>query len=191
MGTADPVLRDLIQRVGVRDIEQSPGGFSALARSIIFQQISGAAGESIYRHTRQVAGTRGFPPPSWFLEAPTEKLRKGGLSPQKIAYLRDLAGRVVNRELDFPRLRSLEDEAVIAELTQVHGVGRWTAQMYLLFHLGRPNILPTGDLGVRKGVQRIYGYRTLPAERTVERHASKWQPYCSWASYYLWRSLET
>lgn len=190
LAAADPLLGKFIQRVGVRDIDQSPGGFPALARSIIFQQISGAAGTSILRRTREMARTRGFPSPAWFLQTPLADLRGAGLSPQKIGYLRDLAQRVAGGEIHFPRLRHLPDEEVIGELTRIHGVGRWTAQMYLLFHLGRPDVLPTGDLGVRKGVQRIYGYRSLPAERTVERHGAKWRPYCSWGSYYMWRSQE-
>lgn len=190
LSNVDPTLGRLIKQVGVHDILQSPGGFAALASAIIYQQISGAAGDSIYRKTCKAGGTGGFPKASWFVSAPTEKLRSAGLSPQKMGYLRDLSKRVVGGELNFAKLRYLDDEEVIEDLTRVHGVGRWTAQMYLLFHMGRPNVLPTGDLGVRKGVQRVYGYRSLPSEATVRRHGTKWDPYCSWGSYYMWRSLE-
>jgi DNA-3-methyladenine glycosylase II len=190
LDAADPILGKLIQRVGVHDIDWSPAGFSALARSIIFQQISWAAGNSICRRVREVAGKRGFPPATWFLQASTKELRKAGLSPQKTGYLRDLARRVVDGEIVFSRMRYLTDEEVIEELTRVHGIGRWTAQMYLLFNMRRPDVLPSGDLGVRKGVQRVYGYRSLPSEHTVQRHGERWHPYCSWGTYYMWRSLD-
>jgi DNA-3-methyladenine glycosylase II len=190
LGEADPKLKGLIWRVGVWDIDWSPGGFHALARAIIYQQISGAAGNSIYRKTRKVAGTRGFPPAQWFVGASDEQLRSGGLSPQKIGYLRDLSRRVVDGEIDFTRFRHLTDEKIIEELTEVKGIGRWTAQMYLLFHMRRPDVLPTGDLGLRKGVQRVYGYGSLPSEKTVLRHGNRWHPYCSWGTYYMWRSLD-
>ena len=186
----DPTLGAWIRRIGPCEIERSPGGFRALARAIIFQQVSGAAGTSIYRRVCTAGGRGSFPKASWFLEAPLETLRTSGLSPQKSTYLRDLAHRVDSGELDFDHLGALSDEEVIEELTQVHGVGRWTAQMYLLFHMGRPNVLPTGDLGVRKGVQRVYGYRSLPSEGTVRRHGRRWDPFCSLGSYYMWRSLE-
>jgi DNA-3-methyladenine glycosylase II len=190
LSAADPKLAELIGQVGVWDIDWSPGGFTALARSIIFQQISGAAGLSICRKTREVAGTKGFPPASWFLKASTDELRSGGLSPQKIGYLRDLSRRVVDGEITFSRLPSLPDDEVIEELSRVHGIGRWTAQMYLLFHMRRPDVLPTGDLGLRKGVRRVYGYRSLPSEQTVQRHGELWRPYRSWGTYYMWRSLD-
>jgi DNA-3-methyladenine glycosylase II len=160
-------------------------------RAIVFQQISGAAGDSILRRVRKAHGGRGFPKPEWFLGASTETLKAAGLSPQKRGYVTDLARHVSSGRLDFARLRQAPDEEVVESLTEVRGIGQWTAQMYLIFSLQRPDILPTGDLGVRKAVGRAWGFKTLPAERTVERIGRKWAPYRSHASFYLWQSLAT
>jgi DNA-3-methyladenine glycosylase II len=186
----DPVLGRLIRRVGVRPIPSQGGGFPALVRSIVYQQISGAAGRSITARLVRAAGGRSLPSPEWFRTASDETLRKAGLSPQKIGYLRDLAGRTIEGKLPFRRLRSLSDAEVTELLTAVRGIGEWTAQMYLIFSLGRPDVLPTADLGVRKGVQRVYGFGVLPRPRTIERLARRWEPYRSHGTHYMWRSLE-
>lgn len=190
LGRSDPVLAGLIRRVGIRAPPVRPSGFPALARAIVYQQISGAAGSAILRKIRQTAGTRGIPSPRWFLDSSDATLRGAGISPQKVRYLRDLASHVVDRRIDFHRFPSMTDEEITEHVTAVHGIGRWTAQMYLLFSLGRPDVLPTGDLGVRKAVRIEYGYRTLPSERTVARIGRRWAPWRSHATYYLWRSLE-
>lgn len=187
---SDPVMRSTIRRVGLRTLPVLPSGFPALARAIIYQQISGAAGTAILRKVQRTAGTRSMPPASWFLQASDRTLRSAGVSPQKMGYLRDLAAHVVDRRIDFHRFPRMSDEEITEHLTGVHGIGRWTAQMYLMFSLGRPDVLPTGDLGVRKAVRLAYGYRTMPAERTVERLGRAWAPWRSHASYYLWSSLE-
>ncbi|MCI4334667.1 MAG: DNA-3-methyladenine glycosylase 2 family protein [Thermoplasmata archaeon] len=187
---ADPVLGQVIRRVGVQAPPQSPGGFPALLRAIVFQQISGAAGASILRRVRAEYGGGRTPPARWFLEIPVERLRSAGLSPQKVGYVRDLAGQVASGELRFPELRRRPDAEVLERLTEVRGIGEWTAQMYLLFHLGRPDVLPTGDLGLRKAVQRVYRRRSLPKPDVVERIGRRWSPWRSHATFYLWRSLE-
>ena len=117
-------------------------------------------------------------------------MRRLGLSKQKTAYLRDLASRAHSGEIDFPALRRMTDAEVIEALTQVKGIGVWTAQMFLLFALRRPNVLPSGDLGIRVAVQRAYSLAEVPKPAEVERIASPWHPFCSLASWYLWRSLE-
>ena len=119
-----------------------------------------------------------------------EVLRAAGVSPQKMRYLHDLAAHVVEGRLDLRRLSRRTDAEVLDELTAVRGIGVWTAQMYLIFSLHRPDVIPSGDLGVRKAVGKAWGYRIVPAPKTVERHARRWTPYRSHAAYYLWRSLE-
>jgi DNA-3-methyladenine glycosylase II len=180
----------MIERTGAQPLPKATEGFAHLVRAIIFQQISGAAGASILRKVRTVHGGPGFPAPRWFLGASDRTLRGAGLSPQKRGYIVDLARHVEEGRLRFPALREAEDETVIETLTEVRGIGRWTAQMYLIFSLNRPDVLPSGDLGIRKAVQIGWGYHSLPAPRTVERVGAKWAPYRSYASYYLWTSLE-
>ena len=116
-------------------------------------------------------------------------MRTAGVSPQKIRYLRDLGARVADGRLNLRRLAGRPDSEVIEELTSVKGIGVWTAQMYLIFSLHRPDVFPSADLGIRKAIGKAWGYRGIPAVRTVERHARAWAPYRSHASYYLWRSL--
>jgi DNA-3-methyladenine glycosylase II len=189
LARSDPVLARIVRRLGPLGLPNAGGGFPSLVRAIVFQQISSAAGESILRRVRAAHGGRGFPAPGWFLGASSETLAGAGLSPQKRGYVRDLAQRVESGQLDFARLRRMPDEGVLEALTAVKGVGVWTAQMYLIFSLHRPDVLPSGDLGIRKAVGRAWGFRSLPAERTVERVGRRWAPFRSYASYYLWQSL--
>ena len=185
------MLARLIRRGGPTELPSRGAGFRILAQSILFQQISGAAGAAILRRLRSTHGGPRFPPPEWFLSVPPATLRAAGVSPQKTRYLRDLAARVVDDRLDLRRLPRQSDAQVTEELTEVLGIGLWTAQMYLIFSLHRPDVMPAGDLGVRKAVETAWGYRALPAESTVERHALRWAPYRSHAAYYLWRSLDS
>lgn len=187
---ADPVLAGLIRTVGARELPSRGTGFATLARAIIYQQISGAAGDAILRRLRRAHGGPGFPPARWFLHVPARTLRAAGVSPQKTRYLRDLSRQVHSGRLRLRRLPRLSDAEVVEALTAVQGIGLWTAQMYLIFALHRPDVCPSGDLGVRKAVGRAWKYRGLPAPRTVERHARAWRPYRSHAALYLWRSLE-
>jgi DNA-3-methyladenine glycosylase II len=191
LSRSDPVLARLIRGVGPAALPSRGAGFPVLARAILFQQISGAAGAAILRRLRALHGGPRFPPPQWFLGVPVKELRAAGVSPQKVRYLKDLAARVVDGRLDLRRLARQPDSRVVEELTAVLGIGRWTAHMYLIFSLHRPDVMPSGDLGIRKAVGKAWGYRNLPAEATVERHGRQWAPYRSHAAYYLWRSLDS
>jgi DNA-3-methyladenine glycosylase II len=190
LSETDPVIAQVIRQGGPTELPSRGAGFPTLAQSILFQQISGAAGAAILRRLRKSHGGPGFPPPQWFAKIPTEVFRAAGVSPQKTRYLRDLAARVVDGRLNLRRISRLPDEEVVRELTNVMGIGLWTAQMYLIFSLHRPDIFPSGDLGVRKAVGSAWGYRNLPAITTVDRLARKWAPYRSHAAFYLWRSLD-
>lgn len=190
LARADPMLARLIQYGGPAGLPSRGAGFPTLARAILFQQISGAAGAAILRRLQSAHGGPGFPPPEWFQSVSPAVLRKAGVSPQKMSYLKDLGTRVAQGRLDLRQLARRPDPEVIEALTAVRGIGLWTAQMYLIFSLHRPDVLPSGDLGIRKAVGRAWGYRSVPAASTVERHARAWAPFRSHASYYLWRSLE-
>jgi len=190
LSRADPVLARVIRRTGAKRVPQAEASFESLAQTIVNQQISGKAGEAIVNRLLQLHGGRRFPPPNWFLETSAEKLRSAGLSPQKTTYVKDLAFRVSQHDLEFRKLPHLSDEEVIRTLTAVKGIGLWSAQMCLMFSLNRPDVLPTGDLGIRKAVARLWGYQSLPAESTVRRHGKRWAPFRSHASFYLWMSLD-
>lgn len=188
---ADPRLAAVIESVGgCRFTPVSDGThFDALVRSIIYQQLSGRAAGTIHRRVVDGFGGRS-PEPVALLETPEERLRAWGLSRQKIAYLRDLAAATRDGRLPTAKLHKLDDDDVIAALTSVKGIGRWTAQMFLMFRLGRPDVLPELDLGVRKAMMRVYRLRKLPPPDRVHRIGAPWAPYRTIASWYLWRSLE-
>ncbi|MCI4349753.1 MAG: DNA-3-methyladenine glycosylase 2 family protein [Thermoplasmata archaeon] len=190
LSRADPILARLIRRGGPTTLPTRGAGFPILAQSILFQQISGAAGASIVRRLRAAHGGPRFPPPEWFLKVSPKTLRASGVSPQKTRYLRDLATHVVERRLNLRTLSRASDEDVIARLTDILGIGLWTAQMYLIFSLHRPDVFPAGDLGVRNAVGRAWKYRVVPSVKTVERKAVRWAPFRSHAAFYLWRSLD-
>jgi DNA-3-methyladenine glycosylase II len=185
---ADPILAGIIERVGPFQLTLREPTFETLARSIAFQQLSGKAARTIFDRLRKAVGRRFTA--TGFLKLSTEELRACGLSRQKIASLTDLAERVARREIKFRKLHGLPDEEVIALLSQVRGVGVWTAQMFLIFALERPNIMPLSDLGIRSAVRRAYGLADLPDAAELGKIAEKWHPYCSVASWYLWRSLD-
>ena len=184
----DPVLAEIIRRVGPYRLAAREPTFETLARSIAFQQLSGKAARTIFERLKQAAGSK-FTAAS-FLKLSPEQLRACGLSRQKIASLTDLAEKVAQRRISFRRLTDMEDEEVIEHLSQVRGVGVWTVQMFLMFALQRPNVLPTGDLGIRSAVRKAYGLTDMPKPTEVAVIAEKWHPYCTVASWYLWRSLE-
>lgn len=188
---ADPVMAELIGRVGPYRIAYRPASFDTLARSIVYQQLSTKAAGTIYNRLLELAGGgQAEVTPAAILKQPTEALRAMGLSQQKVAYVRALAEATHEGVVDFGKVRYLRDEQVIRHLTQVKGVGVWTAQMFLIFALKRPDVLPLGDLGVRAGMQKVYGLPALPAPLEMERLAQPWRPYRSVASWYLWRSLD-
>ena len=162
--------------------------FEALVRSIVFQQLNGKAARSIF--DRLVAAAGNTITPESILKLSTRQMRAVGLSKQKLSYIRDLAERTHSGEVDFTALASLSDEEVIAALTKVKGIGEWTAHMFLIFALQRPNVLPTGDYGVRAAIKRAYRKRKLPTPAAMEKLAKGWHPYCSVAAWYLWRSVD-
>ena len=190
---ADPTLRRLIDEGGPIDPATDrrgsrPDAYEALARAIVGQQLSTKAAASIWGKLQAAFDGR-TPTPSEVLAADDATLRGAGLSNAKVGFLRDLASRIEQGELDLKRLPELADEDVIAALIEVHGVGRWTAEMFLIFHLGRPDVVSTGDLGIRRAVQLAYGLDELPAPAELERIAEPWRPHRTLACLYLWRSL--
>ncbi len=192
---ADPVMAGLIERYGDPDgvlarRGRRPGdAYGALLRSIVGQQLSTKAARSIYDRVTALFGGR-TPTPEELLAYDPEELRGAGLSRAKVAYMRSLAEHVTDGSLELERLHELSDEEITAELTAVKGLGVWTAHMFLIFHLQRPDVLPVGDLGVRNAIKREYGLDELPDPAAMTELAEPWRPHRSLASLYLWRSLD-
>jgi DNA-3-methyladenine glycosylase II len=186
--SADPVLARVIDAVGPIEIALRRERFQALSRAIIFQQLAGSAARAIYARFVALYPGRRFPAPRQVLDATLEDLRRVGLSRQKSLYLKDLAAHVDNGTLNFHRFHLMDDEEIIVDLTRVHGVGRWTAEMFLIFNLGRPDVLPVDDLGVRNAARRLYRMRKMPDAKRLRALSERWRPYRSAASWYLWRS---
>ena len=186
----DPVLARVMADVGpCRFAARSEGShFDHILRAIVYQQLSGRAAQTI--HGRVVALFEGEPSAASLLTATDDQLRSAGLSRQKIGYLRDLAQRVHTGDLPIDRLHELADDDVIAALTRIKGIGRWTAHMFLMFRLGRPDVLPDLDLGIRKAIQLAYRLRRMPNSDRVLAIGAAWAPHRTIASWYLWRSLE-
>jgi DNA-3-methyladenine glycosylase II len=186
---ADPVLAAIIDRVGPYKIQYREPEFQTLVRSIVYQQLHGKAALTIY--TRLADAAKADPlTPECILRLRPAKMRALGLSGQKLTYIRELARMTRDGDVDFGICQSLEDGAVVEHLTRVKGVGVWTVHMFLIFALRRLDVLPTGDLGVRAAMKKAYGLRELPKPDEMERIAQAWRPYCSVASWYLWRSLD-
>jgi DNA-3-methyladenine glycosylase II len=184
----DPVLKQLIRRVGPCTLCPNPANrFSLLAQSIIAQQISSKAAMSIRARLDQALAPEGVTPAN-ILRTPDTTLRSAGVSEAKTRYLRDLADKVHNATLLLDVLHEFSDEEVIAQLLPVKGIGRWTAQMFLIFSLGRPDVLPVDDLGLRMAVQQEFNLAELPNRTQLEKLAELWRPYRSVATWYMWRS---
>ena len=181
-------MAEIITRVGPCRLLAREPTFETLARSITFQQLNGKAAGTIFGRLRKAVGRR-FTATA-FLKLSPEQLRACGLSRQKIASLTDLAERVARREIRFPAFPEMRDEEVIEVLSQVRGVGVWTAQMFLIFALQRPNVMPLTDFGIRNAARKAYGLPDMPKPAELAELAKKWHPYCSIASWYLWRSLD-
>lgn len=191
---ADKVLRRVMEAQGPIDpaIDRRgsrPDPWEALARAIVGQQLSTRAARSIWEKLRGQFGGD-IPDPKSLLRKRPQTLRKAGLSNAKVEFLRDLARRVADGSLNLARLTDLPDEDVIAELLEVKGIGRWTGEMFLIFHLARPDVVSTGDLGIRRAVQIAYGMDDLPGPEGLERIADEWRPHRTLACLYLWRSLD-
>jgi DNA-3-methyladenine glycosylase II len=191
---ADEVIARLITEHGSLDERERRRGrpgdaYGALVRSIVGQQLSTKAARTIYGRLTDVFGGH-TPTPRELLEADPEDIRGAGLSRAKVAYLRDLAEHVEDGELELDRLVELPDEEVSAQLTAIKGLGQWTVDMFLIFHLGRPDVLPVGDLGIRRAAQVAYGLDELPDAGELGRLGEPWRPYRSLACLYLWSSLD-
>lgn len=185
----DPRLGAVIDRVGTCTLRPRRQIYRSLFRAVLYQQLAGNAAAAILRRVCEPFGGT-IPPPADFLRTGEARLRAAGLSRQKRTYLRALATAFASGALRAHQLARLPDDEVIAAVTTVHGIGEWTAHMLLIFSLGRPDVLPVGDYGVRQGMQRLYRLRELPKPHTMERVATPWRPYRSIASWYLWRSID-
>jgi len=194
LGCGDPVMEDLVRRIGpLGPAERRRGrpddAYGSLVRTIVGQQLSTMAARSIYG--RLTALFDGRPPtPQELISTDEELLRACGLSRPKIRYLRDLADRVISEELDLRSLHDLSDQEVILQIVTVKGLGRWSADMFLMFHLGREDVVPVGDLGVRRAVERAYDLPEIPDAETLQDLARPWSPHRTLASFYLWESLD-
>lgn len=186
--SADPIMAGLIERVGNGRMAVRPPTFETLVRAIVFQQLNWRAAIKIYERLVEAAG--GEMMPDSILKLTPQRMRKCGLSRQKLSYIRDLAEKTRSGELEFASLPAQSDEEVIAHLTRVKGIGVWSAQMFLMFALKRRDVLPTTDYGILSAVRKAYGIKRLPKARTVTRLAERWRPYRSVACWYLWRSLD-
>jgi DNA-3-methyladenine glycosylase II len=197
LAAADPAMAALIERVGKIDLatrlrrrsEERPADpYGALLRAIVGQQLSTKAARTIYLRVCDLFGGAA-PSPEQLLEASKEDLRACGLSGRKVEYVRDLAAHVLSGELELDRLGELSDEEAIEEIVAVRGLGQWTAEMFLLFHLERPDVLSGGDLGIRKAIQSEYELEQMPTPLQVLEIGEAWRPHRSLASLYLWESL--
>jgi len=205
---ADPVMAGIIERIGPFKMRYREPSFDAMARSIVFQQLHGKAAATIFERVRTAClcgdgasprpGRGTAPPlhshdgltPASILALSEEQLRACGLSRQKLSYLRDLAQRTASGEIEFARLSEMSDQDVIEHLTRVKGIGVWSAQMFLIFALRRPNVMPTVDYGINFAIKKAYRKRQMPKPKQILKISRPWQPYCSVACWYLWRYAE-
>ncbi len=189
LSQSDFNLANLIQTIGKCSIEKHRDPFGSLVKSIIYQQLSSKSANAIYNRLLSHYGST-IPTPKQIISTPDDTFRaKIGLSHKKIQYLKDLSLRIFNGELHLSLLSDMADDEVIAELVKVRGIGRWTAEMFLIFHLGREDIMPLGDLGIRKAIQKLYALPQLPSPANVLEISLCWKPYRSIAAWYLWKSL--
>jgi DNA-3-methyladenine glycosylase II len=186
IGKADPVMRAIVKNVGPYQLEVRGAPYESLLRAILYQQLAGPAAAAIERRFLAIFGDR-IPTSHELIAVTDEQLRAAGVSRQKAGYMRSLAEHFDAGALSDRRLRKASDDEVVACVTQVKGIGRWTADMLLLFCLGRPDVLPVGDLGVRASMRAAYGLDDLPSPAQMEAIAEPWRPYRSAATWYLWR----
>jgi DNA-3-methyladenine glycosylase II len=190
----DRVLKkviDQLAKVGhVWDVKGRPDHFRSLVVAIVNQQLSGKAADTILKRFVALFPGGKFPTPEQVLKMPVAKMRKAGLSRMKVNFLKDLSRKVLDGTVDFKKMPRWTDEEVIAHLTQVKGIGRWTAEMFLMFSLGRDDVFSYGDLGLRNAMQKLYGLKKHPTPAQAEKIAAQWRPYRTLASRYLWASLD-
>lgn len=183
----DPKLAKIIRDVGKYEIRLVKNPYRSLIDAIITQQLSGAAADSISKKFQKLY--QRYPRPADVINTSDSKLRSVGLSKMKVTYIKDLSERIQSKKIRINSLKDRSDEEVILHLTQVRGVGRWTAEMFLIFSLGRLDVLPVGDLGLKKGMQRLYSMPEFPEKDEIEQIAEKWRPYRTVATWYIWKSL--
>jgi DNA-3-methyladenine glycosylase II len=193
LSRVDPVMRRLIQTIGPfalkPQIRCSP--FESLTRAIAYQQLHDKAAESILKRFMALFPGRRFPRPEELLAVNTRAIRRSGFSRAKVQALRDLAAKALDGTVPTSRvIRKLDDDAIVERLIEVRGIGRWTVEMLLIFHLGRPDVLPVDDFGVRNGFRIAYGRRTLPTSNEVLRYGERWKPHRTAAAWYLWRAVD-
>jgi DNA-3-methyladenine glycosylase II len=191
LSKVDPVLARLIERVPYELRRSADEPYAALLRTILFQQLAGAAAMAIQRRFFALYGGDKPPSPPQLLETSDETLRSAGISRQKAGYMRDLALHVVNGTLDFGTLPSLPDDEVVQRITAVKGLGEWSAHMFLMFHMARPDVLPVGDLGVRNGMRLAYRLPEVPTPKQAVDIGAPWAPFRSVGSWYMWRVIES
>jgi DNA-3-methyladenine glycosylase II len=186
---SDPVLAPIIDQVGALKMAYRRERFPALVRAIIFQQLAGRAALAIHdRFVKIIGGGGHFPSPAQVIAASDEDMRRAGLSRGKMAYIRDLARHVRDGSLNFHRFARMDDEEIITDLVRVRGIGRWTAEMFLMFNLRRPDVLPVDDLGFRSAVAKAYALDRLPTAKELKLMGERWRPYRSAAVWYFWQS---
>jgi len=190
---ADKTLGKLIRRVGPCTLDPKPrrSPFEALVKSVTFQQLNGRAAATIFGRVKALYPHRRFPTPEDLLATPDDRLRSAGLSRAKAAALKDLAAKTLEGIVPTARaIRAMTDEDIVERLTVVRGIGPWTVEMLLMFTLGRPDVLPVTDYGVRNGFARVYGRKELPKPEELRQFGERWRPYRTTAAWYLWRALE-
>jgi|RifCSP19_3_1023858.scaffolds.fasta_scaffold00239_10 DNA-3-methyladenine glycosylase II len=185
----DPKFAKIIMQVGDYNVKITKNRYQSLVESIISQQLSGSAANSIIKKFRKLYKSK-FPKPRDVIKTSDSKLRTTGLSKMKIVYIKELSKKIESKELNMRKISTQSDEQVIEVLTDVKGIGRWTAEMFLIFSLGRLDILPVGDLGLKKGIQSMYSLKELPEKEQIEQLAESWKPYRTVATWYLWKSLQ-
>ena len=186
---SDPILRAIIEKHGPCRIAYGEPSFASLAETIVYQQLHGKAAATIFQRFTDLAG---LPlRPEGVLKLSEEQMRSAGLSKQKLSYLRSLAELTLSGDVNFEQLPKLPNDEVIEHLTRVKGIGTWSAQMFLMFTLKRPDVLPTGDLGIQMAMQKHYRKRKLPKPKEMEKIAKAWSPYRTIACWYLWKSVDT
>ena len=188
----DPVLAPIIRKYGACGIKTGREAdiFCGLVEAIVSQQLSTRAAATIYKRVRALLPDDGTPTPEGLLPLSDDALRGAGLSRQKLAYMRDLSRKMLDGTIKSNELQAMSDEEIVAELTKIKGIGRWTVEMLLIFRLSRPDVFPAGDLGIVKAVQKAYKLRKTPDAKRLHAIAERWRPYRSVAAWYLWASLE-
>lgn len=186
----DPVLANIIEDVGSCTLEIEEDYFQSLAEAILYQQLSLKAASSIVKRFKDIYAGRSFPGPKDILETEDRKLKNVGISRQKIRYLKDLSQKFIKGIINPSKFSDMNDNEIVEQLTKVKGIGRWTAEMFLIFSLRRPNVLPVDDLGLQKSIQKWYGFDNIPSREEIRNIAKKWEPYCTVATWYLWKASD-